>query len=90
MKRSMLNKDLQKTVEFIVEQRKRPEDASMIVDSKPVNFTITPESLQNVKDVSIRNLFIHPSIHPSIQRAIIIYAYVFFLFFYPEIQNSSF
>ena len=46
----MLNKDLQKIVEFIVEYR-RPTQVMQMVE-KPVNFIITPESLQNVKDVS--------------------------------------
>lgn len=46
----MLNKDLQKVVEFIVEYR-RPQEMKTLVE-KSVNFVITPESLQNVKDVS--------------------------------------
>jgi hypothetical protein len=54
VKRSMLNKDLQKVVEFIVEYKSTPgpclEPRSL--DTKPVTFTITPESLQNVKDKS--------------------------------------
>lgn len=45
MKRSLLNKDLQKSLEFIVEyvETERGED-------KPVDFTVTPQSLENVKD----------------------------------------
>ncbi len=45
MKRSLLNKDLQKVSEFIVEyvDSERGED-------KSVDFTITPQSLENVKD----------------------------------------
>ncbi|RWS20406.1 Down syndrome critical region protein 3-like protein, partial [Leptotrombidium deliense] len=48
VKRSMLNKDLQKVVEFIVEYK--PQDTTL--EPKPVNFVISPESLQNVKDKS--------------------------------------
>lgn len=51
MKRPMLNKDLQKIVEFIVEYRKNPNELRPLQE-KAVNFLITPESLQNVKDVS--------------------------------------
>ena len=54
MKRSMLNKDLQKTIEFMVEYPKSPMEPRMIED-KSVNFTITPDSLQNVKDVRFCN-----------------------------------
>jgi len=50
VKRPMLNKDLQKVVEFIVEYRKPPELKPLI--DKSVHFLITPESLQNVKDRS--------------------------------------
>lgn len=46
MKRSLLNKDLQKTSEFIVEYG---DNASKAVE-KPVDFCITPESLANVKE----------------------------------------
>ena len=49
MKRPLLAKDLGKTVEFIVEYKEQKEKAK----PSPVPFTITPESLQNVKDVSI-------------------------------------
>lgn len=44
MKRSLLNKDLQKSIEFIVEyvETERGEE-------KPVEFTVTPQSLENVK-----------------------------------------
>jgi hypothetical protein len=51
MKRPMLNKDLQKIVEFIVEYRKSPNELKPLQE-KAVKFLITPESLQNVKDVS--------------------------------------
>lgn len=54
MKRSMLNKDLQKTIEFMVEYPRSPMEPRMIED-KSVNFTITPDSLQNVKDVRFCN-----------------------------------
>ncbi|KAK6173161.1 hypothetical protein SNE40_016669 [Patella caerulea] len=46
MKRSLLSKDLQKQCEFIVEYKAQEEKAI----SKPVNFTITPETLSNVKE----------------------------------------
>ncbi|XP_042900290.1 vacuolar protein sorting-associated protein 26C isoform X2 [Parasteatoda tepidariorum] len=45
MKRSLLNKDLQKVLEFIVEYKEQKADSKAV----PVNFNITPESLQNVK-----------------------------------------
>ena len=45
MKRSILNKDLQKTSEFIVEYNETDRG-----EEKPVDFTITPQSLENVKD----------------------------------------
>jgi len=54
MKRPMLNKDLQKIVEFIVEYRK-PNELKPFLE-KAINFLITPESLQNVKDVRIQLL----------------------------------
>ncbi|GFS43917.1 vacuolar protein sorting-associated protein 26C [Trichonephila inaurata madagascariensis] len=45
MKRSLLNKDLQKILEFIMEYKNQKVDSKAI----PVNFSITPESLQNVR-----------------------------------------
>eukprot|EP01137_Pigoraptor_chileana_P033344 Opistho-2@24080 len=45
MKRSMLNKDLSKQVEFIVEYRPNPDKHK----EQAVPFTITPSSLENVK-----------------------------------------
>lgn len=45
MKRSLLNKDLQKVMEFIVEYK----DQNVSSNPVPVNFSITPDSLQNVK-----------------------------------------
>ncbi|KAL3886778.1 hypothetical protein ACJMK2_026751 [Sinanodonta woodiana] len=45
MKRSMLNKDLSKTCEFIVEYKSQ-ESAKL----KPIPFTITPETLTNIKE----------------------------------------
>ncbi len=45
MKRSILNKDLQKVSEFIVEYIESERG-----DEKPVEFTVTPQSLENVKD----------------------------------------
>jgi len=44
MKRSLLNKDLQKQVEFIVEYKEQEEKAQ----AKPLIFNITPDTLQNV------------------------------------------
>lgn len=46
MKRSLLNKDLQKQCEFIVEYKDVEEKAV----AKRVPFTITPDTLQNVRD----------------------------------------
>nr|XP_037278696.1 vacuolar protein sorting-associated protein 26C-like isoform X1 [Rhipicephalus microplus] len=48
MKRSLLSKDVQKTLEFIVELQEGAEKATPV----PVNINITPESLQNVRDHS--------------------------------------
>ena len=49
MKRSLLNRDIQKVVEFIVECKSSsiPEDGE-----KRVDFTVNPQSLQNVKNRS--------------------------------------
>ncbi|CAG5131257.1 unnamed protein product [Candidula unifasciata] len=46
MKRSLLNKDLQKQTEFIIEYKSQEEKAK----PKLINFTITPETLTNVKE----------------------------------------
>ncbi|KAL9964929.1 hypothetical protein ACROYT_G028643 [Oculina patagonica] len=46
MKRSLLNKDLQSQAEFIVENKA----ASKKAEVKSVDFSITPESLENVKE----------------------------------------
>ena len=48
MKRSLLSKDLQKTCEFIVEYGKEGECAQ----PKPVTFNITPDSIQNLREVN--------------------------------------
>lgn len=45
MKRSLLNKDLQKIMEFIVEYKNQKVNSNPV----PVNFSITPDSLQNVR-----------------------------------------
>ena len=45
-KRSFLSKDLQKEVEFIVEYSERTKTD----EPNPVDFSITPQSLANVKD----------------------------------------
>ena len=49
MKRSLLNRDIQKVVEFIIECKSSsiPEEGE-----KRVDFTVNPESLQNVKNRS--------------------------------------
>jgi len=44
MKRSAFSKDLNKTIEFIVEAERQP------LQGKPVEFTISPSSLENVSD----------------------------------------
>ncbi|CAL1543446.1 unnamed protein product [Lymnaea stagnalis] len=46
MKRSVFNKDLQKQTEFIIEYRSQEEKAK----TKLVNFSITPDTLTNVKE----------------------------------------
>lgn len=64
VKRSMLSKDVQKVIEFIIEC-KRPDEnvAPMKMDmalaslpasgGQPIEFSLSPESLLNVKDVSL-------------------------------------
>ena len=47
MKRSLLSKDLQKLAEFIIEYN---EETCSAATEKPVTFSITPESLANVKE----------------------------------------
>ncbi|KAK3798144.1 hypothetical protein RRG08_057876 [Elysia crispata] len=49
MKRSLLNKDLQKQTEFIIEYKSQEEKAK----GKLVNFTITPDTLTNVKKQNV-------------------------------------
>jgi hypothetical protein len=44
MKRSAFSKDLNKTIEFIVEAEKQP------LSGEPVEFTISPSSLENLRD----------------------------------------
>jgi len=44
MKRSAFSKDLNKTIEFIVEAQRAP------LGGKPVDFTISPSSLENLRD----------------------------------------
>lgn len=64
LKRPMLNKDIQRVVEFIVEyappaKLPSPMGDSLLVGSGPatggkpsaIKFVLTPDSLQNVKDV---------------------------------------
>ncbi|OTF83730.1 Down syndrome critical region protein 3-like protein, partial [Euroglyphus maynei] len=65
LKRPMLNKDIQKVIEFFIEYSRPTNslDISMrnLVSSgptngsKPLNFILTPESIQNVRDVSKKN-----------------------------------
>ncbi|CAG0915933.1 unnamed protein product [Notodromas monacha] len=47
MKRGMLSKDLQKSIEFIVQYRDQEADRAVL---KPLAFTVTPESVRNMKD----------------------------------------
>lgn len=56
----MLNKDIEKVVEFMVEYKPRNNSPSNVLVSaglalgdKPIKFLLVPESLQNVKDVRI-------------------------------------
>ncbi|XP_077563943.1 vacuolar protein sorting-associated protein 26C isoform X2 [Haemaphysalis longicornis] len=51
MKRPLLSKDVQKTLEFIVELQEGAEKALLV----PVNINITPESLQNVRDLRVES-----------------------------------
>jgi len=51
MARPLLAKNLQKTLEFIVEVQNSP-----IPKPTPVKFEITPESLENVKKSSLKNI----------------------------------
>lgn len=69
MKRPLLNKDLGKTIEFIVEYKDKKE----VAQPKAVSFTITPESLQNVKDVSLGLVLTYISIQkkPMISNVIL-------------------
>ncbi|KAK2153748.1 hypothetical protein LSH36_287g00016 [Paralvinella palmiformis] len=46
MKRPLLNKDLQKLLEFILEYKDESEKAN----PKPITFNITSESIQNIKE----------------------------------------
>ena len=50
MKRSLLNKDLQKQCEFIIEYKSQADEEK--AKPKPIAFTITPETLAGVKEVS--------------------------------------
>jgi len=60
MKRGMLAKDLQKSLEFIVEavapKQQTPTKKSTTVSAEKVSFTITPESLENVKKTSRKHV----------------------------------
>jgi len=48
MKRSLMSKDIQKVTEFLVEYK---EENTEVASPKPLDFSITPESLQNIRDV---------------------------------------
>lgn len=48
VKKSMLNKDLVKVLEFMIEKK----SDSIEPIPKPLSFVITPETLQNMKSVS--------------------------------------
>uniref|UniRef100_A0A1B6DYZ5 Vacuolar protein sorting-associated protein 26C n=1 Tax=Clastoptera arizonana TaxID=38151 RepID=A0A1B6DYZ5_9HEMI len=50
LKRSFLAKDLQKVAEFIVENKPSLMQKATV---NPINFSILPESLQNIKDRSV-------------------------------------
>eukprot|EP01132_Coremiostelium_polycephalum_P002257 gene2257-2780_t len=49
IKRGILSKDLQKSIEFVVEV---PTPSNISKEINPVNFVITPESLGNLKKIS--------------------------------------
>eukprot|EP01006_Ploeotia_vitrea_P025161 TRINITY_DN57999_c0_g1_i1.p2 TRINITY_DN57999_c0_g1~~TRINITY_DN57999_c0_g1_i1.p2 ORF type:complete len:180 (-),score=103.18 TRINITY_DN57999_c0_g1_i1:43-582(-) len=49
MQRSMLAKDLKRTLEFIVETEPTEETKQMAESQKPFEFSISPDSLQNVR-----------------------------------------
>jgi len=51
MQRGMLAKNLQKSLEFIVEVKNSPPPKPT-----PVKFTITPEALENVKKASLKTI----------------------------------
>lgn len=48
MKRGMLNKDLHKELEFLVEYKDKDK-----LTPSPIDFSVTPESLQNATEVKI-------------------------------------
>lgn len=56
IRRSMLNKDLQKVIEFFVESDRKDSEL-LTTNLNPISFSITPESLQNVRDVSTSLFF---------------------------------
>ena len=64
MKRPLLAKALTKSLEFIVEYKEQTEKAQ----PKPVPFSIAPDSLQNVKDVSPKHLIRLSSWHTKYGR----------------------
>ena len=48
MKRGMLNKDLHKELEFLVEYKDKDK-----LTPSPIDFSVTPESLQNANEVKV-------------------------------------
>jgi len=67
MRRSLLAKDLTKTCEFIVHSA--PQKGKLT--PSPVDFTITPETLQNVKEFIFCAAGVHPRVILSEQRALL-------------------
>jgi hypothetical protein len=51
MSRGMMSKNLKKTKEFIVEVEVEPEVRRAEEKAKPFPFKVSPDSLQNVKEV---------------------------------------
>lgn len=66
MKRSLLNKDLQSQAEFIVENK----PPSKMAEVKPIHFSITPESLENVKERAKVPKFLVKGVLDSVQCSI--------------------
>ncbi|KAI1296876.1 hypothetical protein HDE_05219 [Halotydeus destructor] len=65
VRRSMLNKDLQKAVEFIIEGKSH---VAAGLDFNPLNFEISPDSLQNQVKSQIPRFKVHGSLDGTICR----------------------